>query len=269
MSLTDLGGSTNTGSTDGAKPPQLVPRIATRRDRKLPLIILGSLLLHMAILLPLLLPKQAAPPPPLEIPVELVREPPPPPKPQPPKQDPPKQDPPKPEKPKQESPKQEKPKPPQPKPPQPKPEKPKPPEQKKSAEPRKPEPQKPVEAPQESTTDRMRDLLGENTSIDPAIALPGASAEGTDNVSYQRLVLSQVAKAKKEGRSQGVPGRTSVAFSLTDKGEVASVSIKTPSGDPSLDAEAIAMVERGAPYPPPPPGAPRDFVIGLQFRALP
>jgi len=103
----------------------------------------------------------------------------------------------------------------------------------------------------------------------PAIAMPGAADDGTEMVSYHQLVLSKVAKAKKEGRYSGIPGTATVSFSLGDGGEVVRCDVIIKSVDPALDAETVAMVHRGAPYPPPPPGAQRDYVITLRFQALP
>lgn len=121
-----------------------------------------------------------------------------------------------------------------------------------------------AQTPPESPSERLKDLLGSMPG-EQAVALPGASAEGTEAVSYPRLVLSQVAKAKKQGVYPGIPGAASVAFTVGDAGQLARIVIERPSGIASLDAEAIAMIKRGAPYPPPPPGARRDYVITLRF----
>ena len=102
-----------------------------------------------------------------------------------------------------------------------------------------------------------------------AIPLPAASADGEIGASYKQLVLSQVAKAKKVGRYRGVPGVASVSFTVGDDGTLLRCEIVRKSVDPGLDAEAIAMIRRAAPFPPPPPGALRDFVIGLRFSAMP
>ncbi len=116
----------------------------------------------------------------------------------------------------------------------------------------------------QKTAERFERLLGPM----PAVALPGASDVGTEEVSYKELVLSQVAKAKKEGRYSGIPGVASVRFSLDDHGEIVRCEVVSKSVDPALDTEAMAMVRRGAPYPAPPPGAAREFVIGLRFAPL-
>ena len=103
----------------------------------------------------------------------------------------------------------------------------------------------------------------------PAIALPGASDAGTESVSYPQLVLSQVAKAKKQGRYVGVPGYAGVRFRVAEDGSLESVKLVASSGDPNLDIEAEAMIRRAAPFPKPPPGGRRDYGITLVFKPQP
>ena len=262
-------------------PPSgpIVPQPPRHRDRVLPLLVVLSLVAHVAIVAPSLFQADQSKPAAQEIPVELVQLPPEPPKakppppkkaptppgsskPQPAKADPPKPasskpEPPKPEPRKPEPRKSEPPKPEPPKPPVPKPPSQKP-------EQSKPQSQVPSNDVDPSGSDRFKSLIGAM----PAFALPTASDQGTESVSYTQLVLSQVAKAKKEGRFRGMPGAASVAFRIDDHGGLASVEIVRPSGIPDLDAEAIAMIRRGAPYPPPPAGGRRDYTITLRFQPL-
>ena len=103
----------------------------------------------------------------------------------------------------------------------------------------------------------------------PVRVLPAAADDGGDAVAYPQLVLSKLARAKKEGRFVEVPGHAGVAFKLKDDGNLASVRLVSPSGDPSLDIEAVAMIKRAAPFPPPPLGGRRDYAITLVFSAHP
>ena len=244
-------------SPSGTDP--LVVATKRPRDRVLPILIVGSLIVHALVFLPSLLwPRPDRANAPHEIPVEVVQE-------APASQSPPPAAPPSPETSKPEPPKPE---PPKPEPPKPEPSKPEPPK----PEPPKPEPPKPAEEAKQPPTDpsrgnvaqRMKDLLGAM----PAIALPGEDPAGSDEVSYEQLVLSKLRKAKNEGRHEGIPGVAFVEFVLDDGGGIASASVAHSSGDPALDKEAVAMVYRGAPYPPPPPGARRDFTFGLRFSQL-
>ena len=215
------------------------PSRPARRDWFAPALIAGSLLLHVGIVAPLLFaPEAEAARGPSEIPVEVV-------------QLPPEPDHAKPVAPKPVAPKPLAPKPVTPQPPAPRPQAQKPPER-----PRPP-----------STAERMERLIGPM----PAMAMPalaGGDNPFDDPVSYRQLVLSKVARQKREERHDGIPGHAVIAFAVGDRGEVVSCEVREKSADPSLDAEAVAMVYRGAPYPPPPPGAHRDFTFGLAFHTL-
>lgn len=137
--------------------------------------------------------------------------------------------------------------------------------------PPQPEPPKPQPAA-EQTPQRQHEPeppRPEQQIAMPAIALPGASDTGTDAVSYSQLVLSQVAKAKKQGRYMGVPGYAGVRFRVGDDGSLEMVKLVVSSGAPTLDIEAEAMIRRAAPFPKPPPGGRRDYGITLVFAAQP
>ena len=242
------------------------------RDIVVPVLVALSLAAHVALILPLLIDREAAPPVPQEIPVEVIEAPPPQPPPapaakaQPAKSEPAKQPP------RQAAAEQPK--------AQPKPtarqaaqqaaQQRQAAQQQQAAEKQAEQQQKAAqrqETQQRQVAERMESLLG--TGSMPAIVLPGSSDAGDEEVDYKQLVLSKVAKAKPEGRSRGIPGAASVAFTLGAQGEVVSCSIVRKSVDPKLDAEAIAMIQRGAPYPAPPAGGQRDFVVTLRFMPLP
>jgi protein TonB len=57
-----------------------------------------------------------------------------------------------------------------------------------------------------------------------------------------------------------------VAFSVSASGGLAGVSIARSSGSAALDAAALRMVQRAAPFPPPPKGAQRSFSISIKGR---
>ena len=229
----------------------LVPRARRRRDRVLPILLVASLIVHALVFLPSLLPHASDKPSEQEIPVELVQEPPPP-KPSAPKP-PPASNPPAPKPPAKPPPRR-----PEAKKSQAPPKPPKPPEPKKPAE-QKPEKQEDVAA-------RMKKLLGPQ-SLDP-VAMPGESATGTDLVSYTQLVMSKLTKAEDHEKFPGRSGFATVTFLLGDAGEVLKVDLIRPSGDPTLDTEAVAVVHRAAPYPPPPPGGQREYTITMESRPI-
>jgi protein TonB len=56
-----------------------------------------------------------------------------------------------------------------------------------------------------------------------------------------------------------------VSFIIDGEGGLVYQTISHSSGEPDLDAEAIAAVKAAAPYPAPPPGAPRSLLATLKF----
>ena len=57
-----------------------------------------------------------------------------------------------------------------------------------------------------------------------------------------------------------------VRFRIDAQGHVLGVALARSSGFPELDAEVLAMVRRASPVPAPPPGAPLDLTVPVQFR---
>ena len=95
---------------------------------------------------------------------------------------------------------------------------------------------------------------------------PGLSAR--DNENYKALVFERLIAAKlypAAARQRRAKGIALVNFMLDSAGQVAGVSLIRSSGDGDLDREALAMVKRAAPYPPPPSGAVRLFSPLIEF----
>ncbi len=239
----------------------VAPQRPPRRDWFAPAVIAGSVVLHAGLVAPLIwAPRAEAARAPAEIPVEVVQLPPEPAKPPEAAKPPAKT----PEPPRRQA--QAKPpepaRPPAPKPPAPQPAAPKPQARKALDKARSPEPAK---APEKSVAQRMEQLIGPM----PATVMPALTSGDNpldDTISYRQLVLSRVAKQKREDRHDGIPTHAVIAFTIGDKGEVVTCEVREKSLDPDLDAEGMAMVYRGAPYPPPPSGAPRGFSFGLAFH---
>ena len=98
-----------------------------------------------------------------------------------------------------------------------------------------------------------------------AVALPPTGAAAEEAVSYQQIVFSQLAKAKEIGQRPGLPGSAGVHFSIDEAGKLLEVEIVHKSGVASLDAEAVSIVRKAAPFPPPPQGAQRSFDANVNF----
>jgi TonB family protein len=61
-----------------------------------------------------------------------------------------------------------------------------------------------------------------------------------------------------------------LAFRIDRQGHVVSSGIVKSSGSAILDAEALALVKRAAPFPPPPPAVPDaslSFIVPINFVA--
>lgn len=71
--------------------------------------------------------------------------------------------------------------------------------------------------------------------------------------SYQKKVLSRIAKAKRYPRSarkDGVTGTATVTFVIQRNGRISQARIVKSSGDERLDQEALEMLQRASPFPP-------------------
>lgn len=100
-----------------------------------------------------------------------------------------------------------------------------------------------------------------------AVALPAVANGLGEVVGYQEIVFSALAKAKGIRETQGLPGTAGVHFEIDASGRLVGAEIVHKSGVPSLDAEALAIVRKAAPFPPPPQGAQRGFDANVSFVA--
>lgn len=101
-----------------------------------------------------------------------------------------------------------------------------------------------------------------------AVAMPVASESGGEAVSYRFIVggmLERVKHYPETARQRGAKGIAIIGFVLDESGRIASVSLLRSSGEADLDAESVALVNRAAPFPPPPPGAQNSFAIEVAF----
>ena len=98
------------------------------------------------------------------------------------------------------------------------------------------------------------------------VPLPGES--GGEATSYRMIVGGVLERAKQypeSARQRRAKGIAIVGFVLDASGGVTSVVLLRSSGEADLDAESLALVNRAAPFPPPPPGAQHSFTIEVAF----
>jgi TonB family protein len=90
-----------------------------------------------------------------------------------------------------------------------------------------------------------------------------------DARAFRGQVIAHLTRFKRypeTARSRAAEGTPTVTFSLDGAGRVTSLGLSRSSGQPDIDAEAVAMVRRAVPFPAPPPGTPRSFSASIGFR---
>ena len=109
----------------------------------------------------------------------------------------------------------------------------------------------------------------------PAFIAPQAYFEDTrpkpapdaGNDNYRARVLGRVAEAMLEPDRPRPKALAIVGFRIDDSGALVSAWLARPSGFADLDAEAIEMVKRAAPFPVPPEKTDRNFAAAIAFGA--
>jgi protein TonB len=87
---------------------------------------------------------------------------------------------------------------------------------------------------------------------------------------WERLLVAQLERHKRyPPQARGKVGEARLAFSIDRGGRVLTSRIVRSSGSPALDEEALALIKRAAPLPPPPAGVPDDrlsFVVPIRYH---
>ena len=90
-----------------------------------------------------------------------------------------------------------------------------------------------------------------------AAPAPGASSRDSNAVpNWKSLLVATLERNKRypaEAQARGDHGVAELAFSVDRSGRVHHARIVASSGSSLLDRETLAMLERAAPLPPPPP----------------
>jgi protein TonB len=107
----------------------------------------------------------------------------------------------------------------------------------------------------------------------PAAPRQGASRKPNQaELSWQRALNLHLSKHKRypgEARNRRIQGVVTVSFSVDREGRVSNARMVKGSGSSLLDEEALEMLSRASPIPPPPdmPAAGlRDFTMPIQFN---
>ncbi len=96
-----------------------------------------------------------------------------------------------------------------------------------------------------------------------------SQAAGTPSMSssaWQSLVSARLNSVKQcPGGASGSHGVATVSFTITGGGGVGGAHLAGSSGTSALDQEAVGMVHRASPYPPPPGGRPVSLSVPIRF----
>jgi periplasmic protein TonB len=139
-------------------------------------------------------------------------------------------------------------------------------------------PPKPVEKPKEKTPKQKQASLPSMPSTadhrgDRAAApMPGASSRNSDAAPNwkSQLVAALERQKRYPSEARGDQGTAQLAFNVDRRGNVHNARITRSSGSSVLDHEALALVQRAQPLPPPPPevpGAQIPIVVPIRYNA--
>lgn len=136
----------------------------------------------------------------------------------------------------------------------------------------KEKPKKPVEKKKDKPTVAVRAGGGprsdRRTADVTAAAAAGSAVSQASLASWQNEMRARIVRAKRfppEARGQSY-GVALVSVSFGANGSVSGARLIASSGNAALDAEAVAVMYRAAPYPPPPGGKAVTQTIPLNFN---
>jgi protein TonB len=101
--------------------------------------------------------------------------------------------------------------------------------------------------------------IGGGNSGGKALKAGNASASNYPGKVYAKIRRTRQKRAGGRGVAQ-------IRFSISSSGGLASIRIASSSGSGSVDSTALDHIRRSAPFPPPPAGAQRQFVIPIEVR---
>jgi len=91
-----------------------------------------------------------------------------------------------------------------------------------------------------------------------------AASDGRAAAQYPQLVNRHLSRLRRPNARFN--GAAVVAFTLSENGGLAGLSIARSSGNAEFDRIALAHIQRAAPFPPPPAGAQRSFNVTVRGR---
>ena len=139
-------------------------------------------------------------------------------------------------------------------------------------------PPKPIERPKEKKPKQKHASLpsapstADHQAERAAAPMPGASSRNSDAVPNwkSQLVAALERQKRYPSEARGDQGTAQLAFSVDRQGGVHNARVTRSSGSSVLDHEALALVQRAQPLPPPPPevqGAQIPIVVPIRYNA--
>ncbi|MBZ8119761.1 TonB family protein [Roseovarius sp. LXJ103] len=138
------------------------------------------------------------------------------------------------------------------------------------AKPAKPQP-KPKSAAAAQGNSNQNARAGAATGTNTATAASAGTVQGQSNTAgnaaasnYPGLVMQKISRVPRP--RSNTTGTAVISFSIASSGALAGLSVAQSSGSARLDQAAAQMIQRAAPFPPPPTGARRSFSISIKGR---
>jgi periplasmic protein TonB len=116
---------------------------------------------------------------------------------------------------------------------------------------------------------RVADAAPAETAAAPVNTRQSGARSAESPARWSSRVLAHLERRKRypsSARRRGEEGVAYVQFSIDSGGNVLSAGLARSSGYAALDKEVIAMVRRASPIPAPPPDAPRNLTVPVQFQ---
>ena len=138
--------------------------------------------------------------------------------------------------------------------------------------PKRPTPPKPKPpAKVQVAKSALQRLTGNSELRDFSFARPTKKspvAGGSEDSRYLSIVFGMIMSHRRSfAFPAAVDGDVTVAFNVDEGGDLTSIDIVQTSGSRQVDAEAVATIQRAAPFPPPPTGSPHGLIATINLGA--
>jgi protein TonB len=141
--------------------------------------------------------------------------------------------------------------------------------QARAGSPTRPQPEKQAQPLTEPPSQARRRAAADGPARETAAAPETSRGGGARAMaSWQARLVAHLERRKRypaAALARRAEGVAQVRFAIDRSGRVLSSRLAASSGDPALDAEAVAMVLRASPVPAPPPDAPLELVAPVKF----